>query len=273
MQSLALVGFGEAGSTFALAGNWQGAAAWDVLPQRRAKAQQSGLTVADDAATTLGNAGAVLSLVTADQALPAAQDYAKLLKPGALYCDMNSVAPPTKRAAAEAVEAAGAHYVDVAILAPVNPAKLDAPLLVSGPKADDAIAVLQAAGFTNCRKVGDAVGAACAIKMIRSVMVKGLEALTWECAAAADQAGVLEEVMASLDASEKDCSWMERTAYNRERMETHGLRRAAEMEEVVRTLRELGVEPVMSEGTVKLQRDAAKIKTNTGSNRERDEAA
>jgi len=94
--------------------------------------------------------------------------------------------------------------------------------------------------------------------MIRSVMVKGLEALTFECAAAAEQAGVLDEVMASLDASEKDWDWMTRTAYNRERMETHGLRRAAEMEEVAKTLRELGVEPVMSEGTVTLQRRAAR---------------
>jgi len=98
--------------------------------------------------------------------------------------------------------------------------------------------------------------------MIRSIMVKGIEALTWECAAAADKAGVLDEVMASLDASEKDWGWARRTAYNRERMETHGLRRAAEMEEVVRTLRDLGVDPVMSEGTVKLQRAAA-ITNNT----------
>jgi hypothetical protein len=37
-------------------------------------------------------------------------------------------------------------------------------------------------------------------------------------------------------------------------MRAHGLRRAAEMEEVARTLRSLGVEPVMAEGTVRRHR-------------------
>ena len=55
--------------------------------------------------------------------------------------------------------------------------------------------------------------------------------------------------------------WVERFAYNRERMETHGLRRAAEMEESARTLEGLGVEPVMTRGTVQLQRQAAGAKS------------
>ena len=66
--------------------------------------------------------------------------------------------------------------------------------------------------------------------------------------------------MASLDASEKAAGWAERVAYNRERMETHGLRRAAEMEESAKTLQGLGVEPVMTRGTVARQRQAAKVK-------------
>lgn len=77
-----------------------------------------------------------------------------------------------------------------------------------------------------------------------------------ECAAAAEAAGVLDEVIASLDASDKRIGWAERFAYNRERMAAHGLRRAAEMTEVAATLRGLGVEPVMSEGTVKRQHAA-----------------
>ncbi|HEU4650271.1 MAG TPA: DUF1932 domain-containing protein, partial [Croceibacterium sp.] len=132
------------------------------------------------------------------------------------------------------------------------------PLLISGPHALAAQPLLEALGFTNTRVVGDEIGRASAIKMIRSVMVKGLEALSWECAAAARAAGVFDEVMASLDASEKTIGWAERVAYNRERMETHGARRAAEMEESAKTLQGLGVEPVMTRGTVELQRQAAK---------------
>ena len=85
-----------------------------------------------------------------------------------------------------------------------------------------------------------------------------MEALSAECALAAEAAGVFDEVTASLDASEKQIGWRERFAYNRERMETHGLRRAAEMEESAKTLQGLGVEPVMTRGTIVLQRRTAK---------------
>lgn len=128
--------------------------------------------------------------------------------------------------------------------------------MYSGPHALAAQPLLEALGFTDVRVVGDEVGRASAIKMIRSVMVKGLEALSEECASAAEAAGVFDEVMASLDASERNVGWAERVAYNRERMATHGLRRAAEMEEVSATLRDLGIEPALSEATVKRQRAA-----------------
>ncbi|MEJ6009860.1 NAD(P)-dependent oxidoreductase [Novosphingobium aquae] len=257
-QGLALVGFGEAGSTFATAGQWgEGARGFDLLAERRAAMAGAGITACADARAALEQAELVLCLVTADQALAAANDFAPMLKPGAIWCDMNSVAPDTKRAAAKLVEAAGGRYVDVAVLAPVEPARLAVPLLLAGKAAPEAEVALRAAGFTNVRVVGDAVGRASAIKMIRSVMVKGIEALTAEMMLAAEQAGVADEVLASLDASEKPRPWRERAEYNIERMVTHGLRRAAEMEESAKTLQGLGVEPVMTAGTVRRQREQA----------------
>ena len=260
---VALVGFGEAGESFARAEGWRGEArGWDVLPERRAAMAACGVGTADTPQDALAERAFFLSLVTADAALGAARQYAGLLPEGALWCDMNSVAPETKREVAACIEAAGGRYVDVAVMAPVDKG-LAVPLLVSGPHALAAQPLLEALGFSNVRVVGDEVGRASAIKMIRSVMVKGLEALSWECAAAAEAAGVLDEVMASLDASEKPLKWAERIAYNRERMETHGARRAAEMEESAQTLQGLGVEPVMTRGTIELQRRAAKTNERT----------
>ena len=257
---VALIGFGEAGESFARAPGWRGGTrGWDLLPERRAAMAECGVAAGHDAAAALGEAEVVLSLVTADAALEAARQYAPLMPEGALWCDMNSVAPQTKREAAAAVEAAGGRYVDVAVMAPVDQG-LAVPLLLAGRHAAAALPPLEALGFSNIRLVGDEVGRASAIKMIRSVMVKGIEALSWECAAAAEAADVYDEIAASLDASEKPVGWATRFAYNRERMETHGLRRAAEMEESARTLEGLGVEPVMTRGTVQRQRAAAKTK-------------
>jgi len=210
--------------------------------------------MAASAAEALADAPLVLSLVTADQALAAAEAYAPLLARHALWCDGNSVAPDTKRAAARAVEAAGARYVDMAIMAPVQPAGLAVPILLSGAHAAAAVPLLRDLGFANLRVVGADVGRASAIKMIRSVMVKGLEALSDEMIAAADAAGVAEEVLASLDASGDGRPWRERVAYNRERMATHGARRAAEMEQAALTLRALGVAPLMTEGAAARER-------------------
>jgi 3-hydroxyisobutyrate dehydrogenase-like beta-hydroxyacid dehydrogenase len=257
---VALIGFGEAGEAFVRSPGWRGETrGWDVLPERRAVMAECGVRTADDAAAALADRAFLLSLVTADSALDAARDYAPLLPEGALWCDMNSVAPDTKREAAAAIEAAGGRYVDIAMMAPVEKG-LALPLLLSGPHALAAQPLLQALGFRDIRIVGGEVGLASAIKMIRSVMVKGIEALSWECAAAAEAAGVFEEVTASLDASEKPLKWSERIAYNRERMETHGARRAVEMEESAKTLQGLGVEPVMTLGTAELQRRAASAK-------------
>lgn len=264
---IGLIGFGEAGSTFARAGQWQGRCnGWDILPERREAMAAAGVSAASGATGAVAGAEVVLSLVTADSALAAAREAGGELDPGAIWCDMNSVSPETKRAAAEAVEAGDGHYVDVAVMAPVDPAGLKVPLLLAGPMAGEAERALNALGFANTRVVGNEVGRASAIKMIRSVMVKGLEALTWECAAGAEAAGVFDEVMASLDASEKALPWAGKVAYNRERMETHGVRRAAEMEEAAKTLLDLGIEPVMTRGTVVLQRRAAKPTKTTKRN-------
>lgn len=196
----------------------------------------------------------ILSLVTTDQARVAAEETARSIAAGALFCDLNSVAPETKRRAAQAIEQAGGRYVDVAVMAPVHPLGRKVPLLVAGPHAEAGAAALATIGFTGVRIVGASIGAASAIKMIRSVMVKGLEALTAECLLAAEAAGVRDEVLASLDASERVRPWAERGAYNLERMIVHGGRRAEEMEEVVKTLDGLGTGSAMARATTQRQR-------------------
>lgn len=256
-QHVALIGFGEAGRTFALAGDWcSSARAYDRLTDAATTAsakwgdyEAAGVTGSVTLAEALVDAPLILSLVTADQALAAAETAAGILGRGAIYCDMNSVAPDTKRAAARVVEAAGGRYVDVAVMAPVNPARLAVPLLLSGAVAAEAAQALGRLGFSRVDVLGGEVGRASAVKMIRSVMVKGMEALTAECVLAAEKAGVTDQVLGSLGGD-----WPQKADYNLDRMMVHGLRRAAEMEEVVKTLEGLGVEPLMTRGTVVRQR-------------------
>ena len=248
-----MIGFGEAAQAFAPAILACGLTivAYDRDPAKRPAMDRHGVTVADGSAAALAGASAALSLVTADQALAAAQ--AATTQPGAFWFDMNSVAPHTKRAAAEAIAAAGGRYLDVAVLAPVLPGRETVPLLVSGEDADEGAALLRAIGFANIAVAAGSVGTASSIKMIRSIMVKGIEALSAECALAANTAGVLPQVIASLDASWPGADWGSRFDYNLDRMMVHGIRRAAEMREVVATLDHLDTGATMTRGTVERQ--------------------
>lgn len=215
-----------------------------------------------EAAAATG-AEAVFCVVTADQALAAAEAAAPSLAPGALWLDCNSCAPGTKRRGAEVIEAAGGRYVDVAVMAPVHPKRHHVPILLSGPHAKAAQALLQSLDMRPAI-AGDQVGRASSIKMLRSVMIKGLEALTAECFLAARRAGVEAEVIASLTASDPDIDWAGRGAYTLERMMVHGARRAAEMREVARTVAELGLTNTMSAGTVDWQQGLADLHLDPG---------
>ena len=258
MQIVSLIGFGEAGSTFATAGGWgRGARAYDIK-DKRSEYRSAGVAGCDSLPEAISNSPAILSLVTAGQARAVAEGAAENIVPGALYFDMNSVAPDTKSEAADYIGKAGGRYVDVAVMAPVHPSALSVPLLLSGADAAEGSLLLAKLGFDNVRVVDGEIGKASSIKMIRSIMVKGMEALTAEMMLAARAAGVQDDVLQSLGPE-----WAEKAAYNIERMTTHGLRRAEEMEQVALTLDALGIEPLMTTATIARQRDMATKKGST----------
>jgi 3-hydroxyisobutyrate dehydrogenase-like beta-hydroxyacid dehydrogenase len=268
-SSIAFIGFGEAAQAF-VEGWGEDRAASIVAYDRKtddqatrasklADYQRCGVQHRETLAEALAGQELILSVVTADQALKAAEAAAGMMAKGALYCDLNSVAPSTKRAAAAAVRAAGGRYADVAVMSPVRPALADVPLLLSGAEAPAAEAALRGAAFRKVRIVEGDIGAASSIKMIRSVMIKGIEALTAECLLSAVAAGVETEVIASLNGSDPGADWEGRGDYNLDRMLVHGVRRAAEMEEVVKTIDDLGVGGVMSRSTVQRQRQIGEL--------------
>lgn len=261
-STIAFIGFGEAAQAFCegWGDHFPGAiVAYDRKTADAAAAVGKredyacwGVVGMDTLTGAIARSPIVISVVTADQALTAASDAALALAPDTFFFDMNSVAPETKRAAAALVDGAGARYVDVAVMAPVHPALTGVPMLVSGPNAEAGAIVLRDCGF-DPRVVPGSIGAASAIKMIRSIMIKGIEALTAECLLSARAAGVDAEVIASLDASFPSWNWRARGDYNLDRMLVHGLRRAAEMREAAATAAALGQSGGMAAATADWQ--------------------
>ncbi|NGX86524.1 NAD(P)-dependent oxidoreductase [Rahnella sp. Lac-M11] len=221
----------------------------------RQRARAAGVSFASSAADAVKDSQIIFSAVTAAEALNVAVAVAGHLAPGPFFLDLNSVSPHTKHEAMALIEQAGGNYIDVAVMAPYPPARLKTPLLLGGKQAYAISEWLNENGF-NSKVHSTTVGEASAIKMCRSVMIKGLEALTAECLSAARQYGVEKEVLASLHASFPSLGWNAQLPhYLISRIAEHGKRRAEEMREVVKTLADVGVAPNMSSGTVLAQQE------------------
>ncbi len=259
---VSFIGFGEAGQAITSGlreGGIERIAAWDILfpestgTKLKAAGESLGVRLASSAADAVAETDLIISAVTAASSLEAARSVEPHLTGVPYYLDINSVSPGRKQATARLL-GERARYVDVAVIAPIHPLRHKTPLLLSGPHAE-AISPLLGELEMTLRVVGAETGRAAAIKMIRSVMIKGIEALTAECFLAASRAGVLEDVTVSLKNNYPSLDWSKIAEYNLERMASHGERRAAEMEESAATLRELGLDPLMVDSTVKRQRE------------------
>ncbi|MFC6338292.1 DUF1932 domain-containing protein [Pseudomonas sp. CCM 7891] len=260
---VALIGFGEAGGIIGqdLAAQGVRVRVYDRLlddPARRdtllAKAASAKVEVYESAAEAILGAQLVISAVTAGSAQVVAWELADCLLPGQFFMDINSVAPTTKQASRDALLPSGANYIDAAVMAPVPPQRLQTPILLGGAQALALVQLLEPLGF-NVKVVADRIGIASAIKMCRSVMIKGLEALTTECLSTARQYGAEELVLASLHKSFPEMGWNARQPhYLISRVAEHGRRRAEEMEEVAKTAADVGITPNMSQAIVATQR-------------------
>jgi 3-hydroxyisobutyrate dehydrogenase-like beta-hydroxyacid dehydrogenase len=254
-ERIAFIGFGEAGQTIGrgLAAEKARPAirAYDILfgqpagAPLEAAARVLGVELARDHVDAVRGADLVFLAVTASSSLEATRSCLPGLGKGQLFLDVNSVSPKRKIETAALVAPAGAAYVDVAVMAPAAPYLHKVPCLIGGPGAA-ALAPRAAALGMKMELVSSEVGQASAIKMFRSIVVKGLEALLVESMTASAEYGVEARVLASLKETWPGIDWEKLAGYMLERVVSHGKRRAAEMREVSETLQSIGMQPVMA---------------------------
>jgi 3-hydroxyisobutyrate dehydrogenase-like beta-hydroxyacid dehydrogenase len=259
---IALIGYGEVGGIFgaALAQAGVGAVtAYDVLVDdaawaaaAAARASHDGVALASDMSGAVADCALVISAVTAASTAPAAQQVASACGPGTFVLDVNSASPRTKTACAEVVERAGGRYVEAAVMSSVPPYGIRVPMLLGGPHATSLQPTLASLGFD--ATVGAAsYGVVSAIKLCRSVVVKGMEALAIESLLAARRYGVEREVLASLAETFPGFDWERQATWFWRRVVQHGRRRAEEMREAAATVEGVAMAPRMATATADLQ--------------------
>ena len=199
----------------------------------------------DSMAQLCQSADLVISAVTASNTLAVAQAAAAHMQPGAVFLDLNSASPGTKQQAAALIDGAGAHYVEAGVMTSVPPHGIRVPMLLGGARAVELAEVLALWGM-NAKPVSRELGVASAIKMCRSVMIKGLEALVIESYATARAYGVEDHVLPTLQETFPSIDWTQQGAYFFSRVVQHGQRRAEEMREAANTVSEAGFDPFMA---------------------------
>ena len=194
----------------------------------------------------------IVSAVTASQAVPVAQACAPTVKKDAWFLDFNSASPGAKRRAAELIDGKGGRYVEGAVMTSVPPKRIKVPLLLGGATAEALAPMLVELGF-DAKVASQELGVASAVKMCRSVMIKGLEAMVIEAYTTARAYGVEDAVLASLKETFPGIDWEKQGAYFFQRVIEHGRRRSEEVREVAQTVREIGLEPWSAQGTAERQ--------------------
>jgi 3-hydroxyisobutyrate dehydrogenase-like beta-hydroxyacid dehydrogenase len=261
--TLGIIGFGEVGGIFGRGllakPGIANVAAWDLRfadPVIGAAARQavedSGIHVADSLQALCARSTLVISAVTASNTLRVAEDAAPCIQAGALFLDLNSASPGTKQRAAAAVEAHGGHYIEAGVMTSVPPYGIRVPMLLGGARAADLAEQLVNWGM-DARAVSEKLGVASAIKMSRSIMIKGLEALVIESYTNARAYGVEDFVLPTLQETFPQIDWARQGAYFFSRVVQHGKRRAEEMFEAANTVEEAGIPPMMGNAIAQKQ--------------------
>ncbi|MFC5499542.1 DUF1932 domain-containing protein [Caenimonas terrae] len=256
LQRIGVVGHGEVGRTFASGlkdkPGVSAMGAWDLKfadPATRDfelhQCARNGVTAHGSMRELCQASDLVISAVTASNTLAVAQEAARFIRPGSVFLDLNSASPGTKQQAAALIDASGADYVEAGVMTSVPPYGIRVPMLLGGGQAAQLAALLAGWGM-DAKAVSERLGVASAIKMCRSVMIKGLEALVIESYTTARKYGVEEHVLPTLQETFPSIDWQQQGAYFFSRVVQHGKRRAEEMREAANTVREAGFAPLMA---------------------------
>ena len=256
LTHVGVIGFGEVGRIFCKGLQGQSGvesvSAWDLkfaAPDTgliaSAQAEQCGVRAARSVVDLAGKVGLIISAVTASNTFAVAEAAAKHIRPGTVFLDLNSASPGTKQKSAAVIDGAGGHYVEAGVMTSIPPYGIKVPMLLGGAKAAELAPRLLAWGC-DAKVVSDQLGIVSAIKMCRSVMIKGLEALVIESYTTARAYGVEDHVLPTLQETFPSINWSQQGAYFFSRVVQHGKRRAEEMRESANTVREAGFEPFMT---------------------------
>ena len=240
-MKLTVLGLGEAGSLIAKGLAAQGV---EVVGFDPVKQKNPVVEVFETAEQAVANADVVFSLNSATVSIKVAQQVTAHLKPGAIYCDLNTGTPALKQRLSEIVPAGS--FVDVAVMKPVPGLAEKVPLSIAGPGAKKFLELFADLDL-DITYVSAVAGEAAARKLIRSVLAKGMAALVIDTLWAAKSVGLQEWALEEIN-REFDTNSSKTVKRYLDGTQQHAKRRSVEMSDVVEMLSDAGYESTMVRG-------------------------
>jgi len=247
---IGFIGLGEAASNIAKGLSKEGISEifaydkyWDKEPYSKlikSRASEANVTVKKSMKELIDSVDTIFCAISASMVVPIAKEAHLHLKSGQIYADINAASPGAKRQASEIISKSGAYFVDVAVMASVPMYGHKVPLIVCGKGAKQFSDILNKYNM-DIKYYGEEVGKASALKMFRSIFMKGIAMLLLETIVGSHKYGVENDVWASIletltNSSDKRVNgWITRTVI-------HSERREHEMEEVLSMLQELNMD-------------------------------
>src|SRR5262245_22711858 len=222
----------------------------------RSLAREAGLTDVGTITRLVSECDVVLSVMNPGSAVDFARDAAEALratKRRILIADCNAIAPDTAHEIAKLVEGAGGRFLDGAIIGPPPRGKAKTNLYVSGPGAEDLLAL--AGPQLNVHVVSQRIADASALKMCYGALNKGTQLLWLELLMAAQRLGVAELLEQQLRQSRGDM--LDRMLGEYPKMPPKAYRWVPEMLEISKTLGSAGITPKVFEGAAEICRFVA----------------
>jgi 3-hydroxyisobutyrate dehydrogenase len=204
----------------------------------------AGARMCDSIQAAVVDAHVVIAAVPAGAADEIGARCAESIPSGALYVDPSPLPPQDKERLAAVLEARGGRYADVAVLGTVATDGSRVPMLAAGLGARSWADLGGALGL-NVSVVAGPPGRASLVKLLRSVFMKGRDALILEMLLAARRYGVEQEIIDSMPPGEPFDRQAERVICS---LAVYAGRRAEELAASMRLLDEAGVTPLASRG-------------------------
>jgi 3-hydroxyisobutyrate dehydrogenase-like beta-hydroxyacid dehydrogenase len=256
---IGFIGFGEAAyliSQGLLNEGIQKIVAFDVLANDaklglaiQARANELKVELASSLEELIGKSDIVFCATSAKVAESIADSAKTFLKPHQFYVDINAASPMVKERISALVVEAKAQFVDGAVMEPVPVRKHKVPIYLSGNGAREFQKLGSQFGM-NLTFINETAGSSSAIKMFRSIFMKGFTMLLLETLEASHKYGVTELIMDSIGGSITNKPLEETANMLLTRTAIHAERRVSEMSEVIETLENLNVDSSLSQ-TVK----------------------